>query len=205
MPVKHTAPAAGITGILLAAGRGTRFGGGKLLARLGEGDLPGEAIGVIALRHLRVVVSEVVAVVRPDDHALAAALGANGARIVRCANADDGMGASLACAIRAAPRAQGWLVALADMPWIEPATILRVADAIAGGAVIAAPFHRGDRGHPVGFGSACYDALAALAGDEGAKSVVAAHCDRIARIEVDDPGILRDVDTRSDLTSRPSG
>ena len=60
---------------------------------------------------MRVVVSEVVAVVRPDDHALAAALGANGARIVRCANADDGMGASLACGVRAAREANGWVIA----------------------------------------------------------------------------------------------
>ena len=193
--------ASGIIGILLAAGRGTRFGGAKLLARVGDGDLPGESIGVVALRHLRLAVPEVVAVVHTDDHALASALGANGARIVRCDDADEGMGVSLACAVRAAPRAQGWVVALADMPWIAPATIVRVADAVAGGAVIAAPFHRGDRGHPVGFGTACYDPLVALTGDEGAKRVVAAHRDRIARIDVDDPGILRDVDTPADLTS----
>lgn len=191
----------GIIGVLLAAGRGTRFGGAKLLARVAEGDLPGESIGVVALRHLRLAVPEVVAVVRSDDHALASALGANGARIVRCDNADDGMGVSLACAIGAAPQAQGWVVALADMPWIEPGTIVRVAEAIAGGAVIAAPFYRGERGHPVGFGPACHDSLVALTGDEGAKRVVAAHRDRIARIEVDDPGILRDIDTRADLTS----
>ena len=100
----------------------------------------------------------------------------------------------------ARPDAQGWLVALADMPWIAPATIARVADAVAGGAIIAAPFHRGERGHPVGFGKACYAALATLTGDEGAKAIVAAQGDRIARIDVDDPGILRDIDTRADIT-----
>jgi molybdenum cofactor cytidylyltransferase len=184
-----------VVGILLAAGRGERFGGDKLLALL-----PGaECIGAASVRNLLAAVSEVVAVVRPDDHALAAALGANGARIVRCANADDGMGASLACAVQARPDARGWIVALADMPWIEPATIARVADAVAGGALIAAPFHHGERGHPVGFGNACYAALAALTGDEGAKAIVAAHRDRIARIDVDDAGILRDIDTRADL------
>ena len=188
-----------IVGILLAAGRGTRFGGEKLLARLGSGELAGEPIGVVALRHLRLAVPEVIAIVRDDDRALAAELGANGARIVRCANADDGMGASLACGVQATAQARGWLVALADMPWIAPATIGRVAAAIADGAPVAAPFHRGERGHPVGFGAACYAALAGLTGDEGAKTVVAAQRDRVARIEVDDAGILRDVDTPSDL------
>ena len=67
------------------------------------------------------------------------------------------------------------------------------------GALVAAPFHRGERGHPVGFGAACYAALAALTGDEGAKTVVAAQRDRVVRVEVDDAGILRDVDTPSDL------
>jgi len=188
-----------VVGILLAAGRATRFGSDKLLARLCSGDFPGEPIGVVALRHLRAVVPDVVAVVRPDDRALAAELGANGARIVRCPNADDGMGASLACAVRAAPDAAAWVVALADMPWIRSETIARVAAALGDGAPVAAPFHAGERGHPVGFGKSCYDALAALTGDEGAKSVVAAHRDRVVRIDVDDPGIMRDVDTPSDL------
>ena len=191
--------AVGIVGLLLAAGRGTRFGGDKLLARLGSGDFAGEPVGVVALRHLRLAVSDVVAVIRDDDRALAAELGANGARIVRCTNADDGMGASLACGVQATAHAQGWLVAFADMPWIAPATIERVAAAIADGAPVAAPFHLGKRGHPVGFGAACYAALAALSGDEGAKTIVAAQRDRIVRIEVDDSGILRDVDTPSDL------
>jgi molybdenum cofactor cytidylyltransferase len=188
-----------IVGILLAAGRGTRFGGDKLLARLASGDVAGEPMSVVALRHLRLAVNDVIAVVRDDDRALAAELGANGARIVRCTNADDGMGASLACGVRATAGAKGWIVALADMPWISVETIERVGAAVAGGAPVAAPFHRGERGHPVGFNAACYDALAALGGDEGAKAIVAAQRDRVVRIDVDDAGILRDVDTPADL------
>jgi len=186
--------APGVIGILLAAGRGTRFGGGKLLA-----GLAGERVGTVACRHLVVALPRVIAVVRPDDAALAAALGSAGARIVRCANADDGMGASLACGVAATMGAAGWVVALADMPWILPSTIARVAAAVADGAPVAAPFHRGKRGHPVGFSSACYAALAALTGDEGAKSVVAAHRDSLARIDVDDAGTLTDIDHPADL------
>ena len=183
-----------VAGILLAAGRGTRFGGDKLLAAFDS-----ECVGAAACRHLLMALPRVVAVVRPDDAALAAALGAAGARIVRCANADDGMGASLACGVRGTQDAAGWVVALGDMPWIEPATIARVASAVGLGAIVAAPFHHGQRGHPVGFGAGCYAALSALTGDDGAKSVVLAHGDRITRIDVDDAGTLSDIDRPADI------
>ena len=203
----------GIVGILLAAGRGERFGGDKLLTMIRpdakpradaptDGRSPGvarEFIGVMACRNLLSALPRVVAVVRPDDAALAVALGAAGARIVRCAEAEEGMGASLACGLLATRGASGWVVALGDMPWIETSTIARVAAAIAEGATVAAPFYRGQRGHPVGFGTACLAALTALTGDDGAKSVVASHRDSLARIDVDDPGTLADVDRPADL------
>jgi molybdenum cofactor cytidylyltransferase len=201
----------GLVGILLAAGRGARFGGDKLLATLSTENssartdprhprpapgVAGERIGTMACRNLLAALPRVVAVVRPDDAALAAALGAAGARVVRCASADDGMGASLACGVLATQDATGWVVALGDMPWIEPSTIARVAAAIGQGATVAAPFYRGERGHPVGFGAACFAALAALAGDDGARSIVASHRDSVVRIDVDDAGTRRDVDRR---------
>jgi molybdenum cofactor cytidylyltransferase len=203
----------GVVGILLAAGQGERFGGDKLLTVIradgtartdaqADGRSRGSArefVGVRACRQLLLALPRVVAVVRPDDAALAVALGAAGARIVRCANAELGMGASLACAVQATRDAAGWVVALGDMPWIETSTIARVAAAVADGAAVAAPFHRGRRGHPVGFGRVCLAALTALAGDDGAKSVVASHRDRLVRVDVDDAGTLADVDRPDDL------
>jgi molybdenum cofactor cytidylyltransferase len=196
-------PVAPLAGVLLAAGTGTRFGGDKLLARIPTGGaLPGDdgaTIAAAACRHLVAVVPWTIAVVRPGADALAAVLAAAGARVVACPEAEKGMGESLACAVRATAAAGGWVVALADMPWVAPATIARVAAAIAGGAAAAAPFHRGERGHPVGFGRECYAALAGLRGDTGAKAVVAALGDRLLRLDVDDPGVRRDVDTPADL------
>jgi len=189
-----------IVGILLAAGRGLRFGGAKLLAPLATDDSSQRmTVGEAACRRLAAACPDVVAVVRPDDQPLAALLHASGARVVECPRADDGMGASLACGVAAAADADGWVVALADMPWIAPATIAEVVAALLKGAVAAAPFHRGERGHPVGFGKACGPALAALSGDEGARHVVAALRDRLVRIDVDDAGAVRDVDTQADL------
>jgi molybdenum cofactor cytidylyltransferase len=191
-----------VVGILLAAGRAERFGGAKLLAPLvTTGDLvaAGTAVGVAACRHLVAAIPESIAVVRPGDVELARQLRDAGAWIVECPRADEGMGASLACGVAASMDADGWVIALADMPWIRPATIAAVAQKLRAGADLAAPAWRGERGHPVGFARRHRDALAALRGDEGARAIVAAHATRLDVAPVDDPGILRDVDEPGNL------
>src|SRR5262249_59668766 len=105
--------------------------------------------------------------------------------------------ASLAAGVAASDDAESWIVALADMPRIAGETIEAVARVLDGGASIVAPVYRGQRGHPVGFGLAHRDALLALDGDSGARALFALHT--VTRVEVDDPGILADVDTPEDL------
>jgi molybdenum cofactor cytidylyltransferase len=191
-----------IVGVLLAAGRGLRFGGDKLLAPLPharETVADAATLGAAAARNLARALPESVAVVRAGEPRRADALRAAGLRVVECARADEGIGASLACAVAATRDADGWVVALADMPWIAPATITAVADALTAGADIAAPAFRGARGHPVALSRRHYAALAALAGDEGARSIVESNRDALALIAVDDPGVLADVDTPGDL------
>lgn len=191
-----------LIGILLAAGKGARFGGAKLLAPLpttAHGVGAGTAIGVASCLHLMSALPEVVAVVRPGDSMLASQLRAAGARVVECARADEGMGASLACGVASAADGDGWIVALADMPWIAPATIAVVADALREGADIVATSHIGVRAHPVGFSRAHYAALVALSGDQGAKSILTAQSGHVQLIEVADGGVLRDVDTPADI------
>ena len=191
-----------IAGILLAAGRGTRFGGDKLLAALPLGalDAPaGTAVGVAAASHLASALPGSIAVVRSGDTVLADALRNAGLGVVECVDADRGMGRSLACGAMAMSQAGGFVVALADMPWISPSTIRAVADALARGAAIVAPRYRGARGHPVGFGRRHFPALCALDDDAGARSIVAAHSDELTLLDVDDAGIVRDVDTPAAL------
>jgi molybdenum cofactor cytidylyltransferase len=195
-------PAARIVGVLLAGGRGERFGGGKLLApvRSAQDDVvAGTPVGVAACRHLAASLPETIAVVRPGDAALVAALTSAGARVIVCERADEGMGASLACGVAATPEADGWVVALADMPWVRPATIAAVTAGLAAGADIVTPRYEGQRGHPVGFSRRHGVALAALRGDEGARAVVPRHAATVQSIDVDDPGVLRDVDHAADL------
>ena len=145
-----------IGGLLLAAGSARRFGGDKLLARLADGT----PIAVAAASTLVATLPRVVAVVRPDADELGAALRECGAHVVVCPHADEGMGTSLAWGVTATSDWTGWLVALADMPFVQPATVPLLAAAVAGGAALAAPRYQGRRGHPVCFGASYREALA---------------------------------------------
>lgn len=196
-----------IVGILLAAGRGSRFGGGKLLTPLATpvpGIPEGTPVGIASAIHAGRALTEVIAVLRPGDADLAAGMRAAGLATIECANADEGMGATLACGVAAAREADGWVVALADMPWIDPTTIASVAAALAAGADIVAPAWRGKRGHPVGFAYRHLDALLASSGDAGARELIAASRDQLMLLDVDDPGVLLDVDVPGDLAAPPS-
>ncbi len=184
-----------IAGVLLAAGRGSRFGGAKLLAPGADG-VP---IGVGAARCLLGAVDRAVAVVRPGDGQLAELLAGEGLRVVVNTHADDGMATSLCCGIRAAGSCYGWIVALADMPLVREETIAAVAARLYGGASVVAPRYHGRRGHPVGFGRDMLTELLALRGDRGARAVLETYLDESGWVDVDDAGILVDVDTPDDL------
>ncbi len=181
-------------GILLAAGSGSRFGGGKLLHRLPDGT----PIGVASLRNLRKALPDVVTVVRAGDDELSELLESEGIAVTPCEDAHLGMARSLACAIRASMNAGAWVIALGDMPFVAPATISAVARQVAHSGRIVVPAYRGERGHPVGFGSRYRGELLGLEGDEGARSVVKRHARDVEIIDCEDRGILRDIDTPDD-------
>ncbi len=193
-----------IVGVLLAAGIGQRYDPAgrrlKLLAPSPVGPWAGQPLAVAALRNLRAAIADVIVVLRPANDGrqreLHALLARERAPLVVCEAADAGMGASLSCGVRARPDAAGWLIALADMPAVLPSTIAGIRDALLRGHEAAAPRHRGERGHPVGFGRSCRAELLALAGDAGARSVLANHPPLL--IDVDDAGCLLDIDTRAD-------
>ena len=184
-----------LVGLLLAAGAATRFGSDKLRHPRPHGV----TVAVQAARHLKAEVPRVIAAVRPGSEETARALAAEGCEVVSCERAAEGMGASLACAVRAAGEADGYLVALADMPFVRRSTIAAVREALEHGALVAAPYWRARRGHPVGFAGALRAELETLAGDEGAKRVLEAHAGRLVKVPVGDPGVMRDIDRPADL------
>ena len=183
-------------GILLAAGRGRRFDPtgvhNKLLVRLGS-----DAVVASSARALLASLSHVVAVVPPEDGGVGAALRALGCDVSVCAAADSGMAASLVHALGQVPQADGWIVALGDMPYVLPATVQALVQALEQDAGIAVPVHAGRRGNPVAFSRLHLPALLALHGDKGARAIV--RNNPVREVTVDDPGIHLDIDTLSDL------
>jgi molybdenum cofactor cytidylyltransferase len=188
-----------VVAILLAAGSAKRFGSDKLRHALPH-DVP---IAIQAARNLKAVFGEgVLAVIRPDANELAGLFSKEGCKVTVCERAAEGMGASLACGVRAANAAgpaDGYVVALGDMPFIRASTIAAVRDALAGGAAFAAPYFRARRGHPVGIAGRFRAELESLQGDEGAKMLLAAHADKLVKVPVGDPGVIRDIDAPGDL------
>jgi len=94
---------------------------------------------------------------------------------------------------------------LADMPFIQDSTLRRAVQALETGALLVAPFHAGQRGHPVGFHSRFRDELLALSGDAGARAILARHAAALTRFDVDDAGVVLDVDTPADLAGMVGG
>jgi molybdenum cofactor cytidylyltransferase len=184
-----------IVGVLLAAGSGSRFGGDKLLHPLEDGV----AIAAHAARNLVAVLPDVVAVVRWGDFPLYDMLEEEGCQVTMFQGAARGMGASLAHGIGQARAADGWVIALADMPRIHAGTIRSIVAALEEGAAIVAPVHGGERGHPVGFGAALREELLALDGDQGARSVLERHRGALKLVECGDPNVLYDIDRKTDL------
>lgn len=187
-----------IQGILLAAGYGRRFDpsglASKLLAPLGDGH----CVAWHSARALCSALPGSLAVIRPGQTELAAQLASAGCRILESSEAEAGMGSALAHAVRDTAGADGWLVALADMPWLPPAAVLAVAHAIDAPQRMVAAAHLGTRGHPVGFGAHWREALGTLRGDTGARGLLRQGA--VHLVEAGSADVLRDIDRPEDLT-----
>jgi molybdenum cofactor cytidylyltransferase len=192
------------TVIVLAAGRSARFGAGrhKLAQSLGASSVLAQTLACAIGSQLRTVVvttSAFVEIARSSvatrDVVVLPEVGADGAATL-------GMGASIAAGVSASPDSAGWLVLPGDMPLVRPSTLLAVARALDHHPVAYAQ-HRGRRGHPVGFAAELYTELTGLTGDEGARRVIARY--PAFAVDVDDPGILVDIDTEDDLDALRRG
>jgi molybdenum cofactor cytidylyltransferase len=182
--------------VVLAAGQGSRFAGDrhKLEQPLASGSVLATTLGHALQTRLPVVVVTTEALAPTvADH-----LARRDIVVIGDEEARRGMGHSIAVGVAERASAAGWLVLPGDMPLIRPSTLLTVAAALEQHAIAYAQ-HRGRRGHPVGFGAELYSELIALSGDEGARRLIARYPAHAC--EVDDPGVLVDVDTVADLAA----
>ena len=200
-----------VAGVVLAAGLSSRFGeGDKLLA-----TLEGEPLVVHAVRTLTGADLDAVAVVVDPASGVSGALADAGlagddtdadagadVALVENPDAAAGQATSVRRGVawaRSAADADAVVFALGDMPRVRPETVDRLAAAWRDGRGSAlAAAHDGRRGNPVLFDSRHFDALAAVSGDTGGRSVFENAADS-AVVETDDPGVRGDVDTRADL------
>ncbi|ABC31718.1 uncharacterized MobA-related protein [Hahella chejuensis KCTC 2396] len=180
--------------LVLAAGQSRRFGADKLTAQMRDG----RALLAHTLAALTATEQPLLAVVRPGHNAVTALLDRLDVPYTVCPHAEAGMGASLAWGVS---QVKDWMfcgVALADMPYIRSGTLAALHER-GGEERIVAPFYHERQGHPVIFGRRFYPQLMALGGDAGAKSVLQRYSDALLRLDVEDRGVLCDVDTPDDI------
>ena len=198
----------GYAAIVLAAGAGRRFGGGKLLAPWRGAPLVQGALAAA----LATPSDPVVVVTGTDAQAVGEAcreaavhLGREGRlRVIHAPDHAEGMGASLRAGVAALPQGlRGVFVLLGDMPEIPTEVFGPLMDAVEAGAPAAAPSFGGRRGHPVLFSAGLLPELARASGDSGARDVLSRLGDRLARVPFAHPGVLFDVDRPEDLGEAP--
>jgi len=181
--------------VVLAAGAGSRYrgtrhklseqlGGDSVLVRTLRNAIASEMSVVLVISEA--LIDEAQGLVAPEDMVV----------VDPRAQTGWGMGDSIAAGVSIHASATGWLVLPADMPLVRPSSLRAVADAL-DQQPIAFAQHRGRRGHPVGFGAELFSELVMLKGDEGARRLLARY--PTAAVELDDPGVLFDIDTVDDL------
>lgn len=185
---------ANVCGILLAAGSASRFGDQKLLYLLPNGM----RIVTSAARSLKQVLPRCIAVVSDEPNEVANILQDEGYELVVNPNPHHGIGSSIGCGVRHSD-ADAWVIALADMPFIQTQTISNIIEYLIDGYKIVAPTFNKRRGHPVGFLSDFKNQLLSLNNDIGAKNILKNNVDLLKVFRTNDPGVIQDIDTKQDL------
>lgn len=179
------------TGVVLAAGSGSRLGTPKAQLRLDDVRLLDRAIAVLRAGGC----DEVLAVVRPTTDV-------DDARAVINPDPDRGLSSSLRLGLAAAQDTEADLAVLllVDLPGVGAAAVRCVLQAALAGASVVVATYAGHRSHPVGIGRPHWDEVAALArGDEGARPFLRTHPELV--VEVPCEGDPTDIDTPAQLAS----
>ncbi|OAN53797.1 nucleotidyltransferase family protein [Magnetospirillum moscoviense] len=183
--------------LVLAAGLGTRMGGGKMMVEWNGRPLPVWPV----MAAIEAGCDPVVAVVGPESGDLDSALLSAGARVMVNPRPGDGQASSLVCGLAAVGGADRLFVLLGDMPLVAPHHLRALMAALdnACGPTIAAPVFNGRRGNPVLFDKSHFTALAALSGDQGARALIGGP--HTILVEMTDRAVLADIDTPEDLAA----
>jgi molybdenum cofactor cytidylyltransferase len=188
-----------IGGIVLAAGAGTRFGGGKQLALLDGRPLLEHAVRGMT----SAPVGRVIVVLGAEAEHVLARVDLHGAEPVVCERWSEGQSASLACGLGEMADCEAVVVTLGDQPRVSPDAIRRVIAARGGGAVAVRATYGSGPGHPVLLERELFDRLRDVSGDHGARNLLMSV--RTREIPCDDLGNGADVDTPAELDALRAG
>ncbi|MGB9097134.1 nucleotidyltransferase family protein [Erwinia sp.] len=182
--------------VIAAAGQGKRFvqaggAGNKLNAALGKTTIFEQTLLQALAAELPVLV-----VTRPENGLVQQVC--TRYQVPYTLLASDGLGESIAAAVNATPDWEGWLIQLADMPYVPPAVFQAVAKELRNHAIVQPRFEQLP-GHPVGFNATLRKALCALKGDEGARSLL--RHSPVFTLSLSSSAILQDIDLPSQLPS----
>lgn len=183
--------------IVPAAGSAERFGGRKLLA-----DLDGEPLIVRTLSALLPSVARAVVIVGPDRGELERLPGLHDPKVRLVENPDPsrGMLSSIQAGLATVDWADAYLVIPADMPYLKADTVRQIVErqsCTSGG--IVSPRHGGKRGHPMALPARLRGEVLAEDPRHTLHDIVRRHLAEREDLDVDDPGVVRDVDTMEDL------
>ena len=184
--------------VVLAAGSATRMeGASKLSQQIGDRNIVGSVI-----QNLQDSGAGKITVIYGDRWGLDDLQLPKDVNALRNANSEAGMGGSIALAVaNLSPDTERVLVALGDMPLVKPETLsLLILKSASGHANIWAPTFQGKRGNPVIFARCWFEKLAKLDGDQGGAMLFGNENAQVEYIEVNDSGVLLDIDTPEDLS-----
>ncbi len=192
-----------IAGVVLAGGASRRMGTPKALLRAGGETFLDRLCRAVAAGGC----GPVLAVAGAATQAIRAGCRLDAGRLIENPDPDRGQISSIWCALDEVPEADGVLIVLVDQGGIEPGTVESVRAGLAERPVSVARY-RGQPGHPTGFRRSEFDALrSAAAAERGARAVVEAATagGRVAWRDVDDPGVVRNLNSPDDLERAAGG
>jgi CTP:molybdopterin cytidylyltransferase MocA len=193
----------GVSAIVLAAGSGSRFGGGKLLAPFGERPLIAATLS--GLRGAPV--DEIIVVVGAEGERLRSITTAYDTRIVENPDWAEGMSTSVRAGLRAcSPDARAAVVCLADQPLVGAEAVERLVEAFKHGARVAVATYGGEMRNPVLFARGVWPLLLCeMSGDRGARMFLKHRQGTVTEVACDDVADPADIDTVEDLRRLEGG
>ncbi len=188
-----------ISAILLAAGSSNRFDGdNKLLLPFADGNIIGTTAAILTALPIR----EIIVVTGHDAVQVQEILKKRRVKFVHNADFAHGMASSISIGVASADmQTDGFLICPADMPFLKIEFLLNLCRIFTSRpkSGIAFPVLHGEQRNPVIFSSRYRnDLLRSIGGDKGARSIIRANLEETLEVQVTDPLILQDIDTRED-------